>query len=65
LRGSSFRGIFGADYSVSFSNGPLASLLFRSVVIDEKGKVVYTEQVAETAYEPNYDAAIAASLPAT
>ncbi|RZP35448.1 MAG: lipid hydroperoxide peroxidase, partial [Alteromonas sp.] len=30
------------------------------VVIDAEGKVVYTEQVAETTEEPNYDAAIAA-----
>lgn len=57
---SSFRGAFGADYGVSFSTGPLAGLLSRSVVvIDESGQVIYTEQVAETADEPNYDAALA------
>lgn len=59
--GSSFRGSFGADYGVSFSNGPLAGLLSRSVVvIDENGKVLYKEQVAETVDEPNYEAALAA-----
>ena len=59
--GSSFRGSFGVDYGVSFSDGPLAGLLSRSVVvIDEQGKVVHAEQVAETTDEPNYGAAIAA-----
>jgi thiol peroxidase len=58
--GSSFRGSFGADYGVSFSDGPLAGLLSRSiVVIDEKGTVVYTEQVSETTEEPDYAAATA------
>ena len=56
--GSSFRSNFGTDYGVSFSNGPLAGLLSRSVVvIDENGVVTYTEQVAETTEEPNYEAA--------
>jgi thiol peroxidase len=58
--GSSFRGAFGADYGVIFSDGPLAGLLSRSVVvIDDQGVVVYTEQVAETTDEPDYAAAIA------
>jgi thiol peroxidase len=30
------------------------------VVLDEHGKVIYTEQVAEIAHEPNYDAALKA-----
>ncbi|MFT4993275.1 MAG: thiol peroxidase [Paraglaciecola sp.] len=59
--GSSFRSTFGTDYGVTFSTGPLAGLLSRTVVVmDENGKVVYTEQVAETADEPNYAAALAA-----
>lgn len=59
--GSSFRSNFGTDYGVSFSNGPLAGLLSRSVVvIDENGVVSYTEQVAETTEEPNYESAKAA-----
>jgi thiol peroxidase len=58
--GSSFRGSFGVDYGVSFSDGPLAGLLSRSiVVIDEQGTVVHTEQVAETTEEPDYTSATA------
>jgi thiol peroxidase len=34
----------------------------RSVVVtDGEGKVIYTEQVAETANEPDYDKALAAA----
>ncbi len=52
---------FSDNYEVKFANGPLAGLFSRSiVVIDATGKVVYTEQVAETTEEPNYDAALAA-----
>ena len=59
--GSSFRGTFGTDYGVEFVDGPLKGLLSRSVVVlDESGKVIYTEQVSETADEPDYDAAVAA-----
>ncbi len=54
-------GQFGKDFGVLFTSGPLSNLLSRSVVVaDENGKVLYTEQVAETTEEPNYDAAIAA-----
>ncbi|MFY0640596.1 MAG: thiol peroxidase [Bermanella sp.] len=57
---SSFRSSFGLDYGVEFVSGPLAKLLSRSVVvIDESGKVLHSEQVAETVDEPNYDAALA------
>jgi len=48
---------FGKDYGVQFKTGPLAGILSRSVVVLGKdNKVVYTEQVAETTHEPNYDA---------
>lgn len=58
---SSFRSAFGADYGVSFATGPLTGLLSRAiVVIDEIGTVLYTQQVAETVDEPDYDAALAA-----
>lgn len=58
---STFRSSFGEDYGVKFTTGPLAGLLSRSVVvIDEQGKVSYTQQVEETTEEPDYDAAIAA-----
>jgi thiol peroxidase len=59
---SDFRtGAFGSDYELEITDGPLRGLLSRCVIIvDEKGEVKYTEQVAEVTEEPNYDAAIAA-----
>lgn len=58
--GSSFRSSFGDDYGVDFKTGPLVGLTSRAlVVINEQGEVIHTEQVAETADEPNYDAALA------
>ena len=61
ITGSTFRSSFGDDYGVTFTSAPLAGLLSRCVVvINGEGKVVYTEQVAETTEEPNYEAAIAA-----
>ena len=58
--GSTFRSSFGDDYGVNFATGPLTKLLSRSVVVlDTDGKVLHTEQVAETADEPNYSAALA------
>ena len=58
---SDFRSDFGGAYGVTYSDGPLRGLLARSVVvIDGEGTVVYTEQVAETRHEPDYDAALAA-----
>ncbi|MBB3701327.1 thiol peroxidase [Flammeovirga yaeyamensis] len=62
LTGSSFRDTsFEDDYGLKITTGPLTGLCSRSVVvIDESGKVAYTEQVTETVDEPNYDAALAA-----
>lgn len=58
--GSAFRGCFGKDYGVTFSTGPLTGLLSRAVVvIGEDGNVLHTEQVAETADEPDYEAVLA------
>lgn len=52
---------FGEDYGVRIIDGPLAGLLSRAVVIiDDKGKVIYTEQVPEIAQEPDYEAALKA-----
>lgn len=52
---------FSDAYQLKIVDGPLESLLSRAVVvIDESGKVVYTEQVAEIADEPNYEQALAA-----
>ncbi len=58
---SGFRSSFGSDYGVTFTSGPLEGLYSRSVVVlDGEGTVVYTQQVAETTDEPDYDAALAA-----
>lgn len=59
---SDFRsGKFGKKYGVTIKTGPLKGLHSRAVVvIDEKGKVLYTEQVPEITQEPNYEAALAA-----
>lgn len=58
---SAFRSSFGEDYGVTMTDGPLAGLLARSVVVlDTDGKVIYTELVPEITTEPNYDAAIEA-----
>lgn len=58
---SAFRSTFGQDYGVTMTDGPLAGLLARSVVvIDAEGNVAYTELVGEIASEPDYDAALAA-----
>ncbi|MBC7475708.1 MAG: redoxin family protein, partial [Candidatus Sericytochromatia bacterium] len=47
---------FSDTYGVRFIDGPLAGLLSRAVVIiDEKGHVIYTEQVDEIGHEPNYE----------
>lgn len=52
---------FGKEYGLRITNGPLAGLLARSVVVvDESGKVLYTELVPEITHEPNYENAIAA-----
>ncbi|WP_159020528.1 thiol peroxidase [Algibacter sp. L3A6] len=56
-------GDFGKTYGLDFIDGPLEGLHSRSVVVlDEKGTVLYTEQVAETTEEPNYKAALEALL---
>ena len=52
---------FGRKYGVRLMDGPLAGLFARAIVVlDESGKVVYTELVPDIAQEPNYDAALAA-----
>jgi thiol peroxidase len=62
ITGSEFRdSSFSDAYGVRIVDGPLAGLLSRAiVVIDEKGKVIYTEQVPEIVQEPNYEKALAA-----
>ncbi len=52
---------FAKDYGVLITDGPLAGITARAVVVlDENDKVVYTELVPEITQEPNYDAALAA-----
>jgi len=52
-------GQFGKDYGLEIIDGPLAGLHSRCIVnIDTEGKVIYTEQIAETTEEPNYDLAL-------
>ena len=52
---------FAKDYGVLITDGPLAGITARAVVVlDENNKVVHKELVPEIAQEPNYDAAIAA-----
>ncbi|HAS82046.1 MAG TPA: thiol peroxidase [Verrucomicrobia bacterium] len=52
---------FGTDFGVLLSEGPLAGLYARAVVIIGKtGKVVYTQLVPEIAQEPDYQAALKA-----
>lgn len=52
---------FSKDYGVLITDGPLAGITARAVVVvDENDKVVYTEMVPEIGQEPDYDKAIAA-----
>jgi len=52
---------FGKAYGIDLIDGPMAGLYARSVVVvDEKGKVVYTELVPEITQEPDYEKALAA-----
>lgn len=52
---------FGKAYGVDTIDGPLAGLYARSIVIiDEKGKIIYTQLVPETTQEPDYDSALKA-----
>jgi len=54
-------GTFGKDYGITFKDGPLSSLFSRAIVIiNEAGKVIYTEHVPVIANEPNYQKALEA-----
>lgn len=57
MRGAAFL----KDYGVAITDGPLAGLAARAVVVlDEHDKVLHSELVSEIAHEPNYEAALAA-----
>ena len=54
-------GGFGKDYGLEITDSVLAGLHSRVVIVlDENGKIIYTEQVNEIADEPNYEAALSA-----
>ncbi len=50
------RGKFGVKYGLEIVDGPLEKLHSRAVIVlDEEGKVIYTQQVPEIVDEPNYE----------
>lgn len=52
---------FGEKYGLAILDGPLAGLLARAVlVLDESGKIIYSELVAEHRNEPDYEKALEA-----
>lgn len=52
---------FGDRYGVRIAEGPLKGLFARAVVVlDENGKVLYTQLVPEITEEPDYEAALKA-----
>ncbi len=52
---------FAKDYGMLITDGPLAGLCARGVVVlDVDNRVVYTQLVPEIGEEPDYDAALAA-----
>jgi thiol peroxidase len=52
---------FGRAYGVEMTDGPMAGLLARAVVvIDEQGKIKYTQLVPAIGQEPDYEAALKA-----
>ena len=54
-------GDFGKNYGLTMTDGPLAGLHSRVViVVDENGMVTHSQQVPEIADEPNYETALAA-----
>ncbi|MDT0539901.1 MULTISPECIES: thiol peroxidase [Croceitalea] len=58
-------GSFGKSYGLEFSAGGFSGLHSRCIVVlDANGKVLFTEQVQETADEPNYKAALEALMDA-
>lgn len=54
-------GEFGRKYGLEMAEGPMNHLHSRAIVVlDENGKVTYTEQVPDIVQEPDYDAALKA-----
>jgi len=63
VTGSEYRNSSFSDaYGVLIKDGPLAGLFSRAiVVVDESGRVIYTEQVSEIGKEPDYEKALSAA----
>jgi thiol peroxidase len=58
---STFRSSFAKDYGLMISDGPLAGLCSRAVIVlDEQNRVLFSQQVSEIADEPDYALAIQA-----
>ena len=51
---------FGKRYGLTLTDGPIAGLLARAVIVLKDGQVKYTQLVGEIAHEPDYDKALAA-----
>lgn len=52
---------FGKDYGILITSGPLRGLLGRGVVvIDEEGKIMYTQLVPDIGQEPDYEEVLTA-----
>jgi thiol peroxidase len=52
---------FADDYGVAITDGPLAGVTARAVIVlDENNNVLHSQLVSEIAEEPNYDEALAA-----
>lgn len=53
---SSFRSDFGKEYGVEISDGPMAGLLARAVIVLENdGRIGYVQLVSEITEEPDYE----------
>lgn len=58
-------GDFGKNYGLEFNSGAFAGLHSRCIVVlNAAGTILHTEQVQETADEPNYKAALEALMDA-
>ena len=52
---------FFDKYGLQLADGPLEGLAARAViVVDEQGKIIYTQLVEDISHEPDYDAALKA-----
>ncbi|MCG6186516.1 thiol peroxidase [Maribellus maritimus] len=54
-------GDFGKDYGLEIAEGPMQGLHSRVlIVLNEEGKILFTQQVPEIVDEPNYEGALEA-----